>query len=77
MTLKSHKLFGSKPKKKSPAAPKRGPPKCIFCGGVKPGKVFMEGAIVKDGQFVWRFRGVVHPDCAEAEAEKRRRAVKG
>lgn len=75
MTLKSHKLFGEKPKKKKPAVPELGPTKCIFCGGSQSSKTFMEGAIVKDGKFIWRFRGVVHPDCAEAEMKKRR-AVK-
>lgn len=67
--MKSHKLFGAKPKKReAPARPEM--PACIFCKGTHPGKVYMEGALLKDGKFVWRFKGVTHHACADEAREK-------
>jgi hypothetical protein len=74
--VQSYKLFGpNAPLGKCPTLPFHdGPlmPACIFCGETQPTKIYMEGAIVKDGRFVWRFKGVVHHACAEAEMEARR-----
>lgn len=38
--------------------------RCSYCGGAGlGGLVFVEGGIVHEGKFLWRYRGVIHQKC--------------
>ncbi len=71
-TVKSHALFGAAPTRKPAPPPAPKTPRCIFCKGMKPTKVYMEGGIVKSGAFVFKFKGVTHHDCADVAMDEHR-----
>ena len=71
MKIKSHKLFDVVKPKPAPA-PEPTMPLCIFCKKTRPGKIYMEGVIMEEGEIVWRFKGVVHHACADRATEKER-----